>query len=102
MRSATTSRSPAVRRASAASRSGERPSAKRSSIRSGGAASCSRRVRRRSERKWSSATVRATWQSQVRAEPRSGSKRCQSRSARSNVSAVSSSAATRSAVNQAR
>ena len=53
----------------------------------GGAASSSRRSRRRSERKWSSATVRATWQSQVRAEPRSGSKRCQSRSARSNVTA---------------
>ena len=30
--------------------------------------------------------MRATWQSHVRAEPRSGSKRCQSRSARSNVS----------------
>ena len=32
--------------------------------------------------------MRATWQSQVRAEPRAGSKRCQSRSARSNVSPV--------------
>ena len=51
-----------------------------------------RLVRRFSERKWSSATVRATWQSHVRAEPRSGSKRCQRRSARSNVSLVRSSA----------
>ena len=100
---AMTSRSPAVSARRAASISGERPSGNRSSKRSGEAVSCSRRCRRVSERRMrSSATVRATWQSQVRAEPRLGSNRCQRRSARSNVSPARSSARNRSPVNQAR
>ena len=58
----------------------------------------SRRRRRSSERKWSSAALRAIWQSHVFAVPRRGSNRRQRRSARSNVAAVRSSAAFRSPV----
>ena len=62
----------------------------------------SRRRRRVSARNQSMATVRAMRQSQVRGEPRLGSKRLQVRNAFSNVSAARSSAAERSPVKKTR
>ena len=70
IRNAITSRSPALSVASAVSSSGERPSTKRSSIRSGRAAASSRFRRRDSARNQSSAVVRAIPSSHVRALPR--------------------------------
>ena len=77
---------------------GESPSAKTASTCSGVAARSSRFCRRSSARNQSSAVVRAIWHSHVRALARAGSKRRQSRSAFSKVSAVRSSASERSRV----
>ena len=67
IRSASTSRSPALSVASASWRAGDRPSTKSASCASGSAAASSRRRRRDSARNQSSAVVRAIPSSHVRA-----------------------------------